>query len=138
MGLHSAIATKTYLFSSAFNLYLSLVNDTTGAPVTGQSPTIAIRRVSDGFFFNGTAFINTSGTPTNIAMTEVSAVSNAGLYRYTMTDPGPIVPTPPALQIPNDIYELRYVASGSPPVGGTMHEIISVHRKLRDVNTQGS
>ena len=126
------------MFSSTVNLYLSLVNDTTGAPIVGQTPTVAIRRASDGFFFNGTVFIDTSGVPTNLSMVEVGAIAIAGLYRYSFTDPGPIVPTPPTPQLTKDTYELRYVNTGAPPTGGTMHDVIGVARQLRDINTQGS
>lgn len=138
MALKVVAAARQHLFGSTVNLYLSLVNESSGSPVTGQTPTIAIRRASDGFFFNGTAFVNTGGTPTNLSMAEVGATPAPGLYKYSFVDPGPVVPVSPTPQLTKDTYELRFVNVGGPPTGGTALDIIAMSRQLRDINTQGS
>jgi len=138
MGLEVKSESNKHLFGSTVKYYLSIIDSTTGSPVTAQSPTVAIRRESDGFFFDGSVFVDTLGTPTNLAMSEVGATSNPGLYVYTMLDPGPVIPAPPTLQLSKDLYELRFVNAGAPPSGGTMHSVREFSKQLRDINTQGS
>lgn len=138
MSLNIETAVKQHFFGSIIDLYLFILDDSNGTPVTGQSPTVAVRRASDGFFFDGSAFVDTSGVPTNLSMSEVGAVAVPGLYLLSITDPGPVIPTPPAVQLSKDKYELRFVNSGAPPAGGTMYDIREISRQLRDINTQGS
>lgn len=137
MGMHVHASTKEHLFSSSVSLYLSIL-DSNEQPVTGESPTIAIRRSSDGFFFDGTNFVDTSGVPTNLSLTEIDTTAVPGLYKYSLSDPGPVVPSPPAIQLSKDIYEIRFANSGTPPVGGVLYDVRRFSRQLRDINTQGS
>lgn len=128
---------REHYFNSLVLVYLSLVNSTSGAPITGIVPNAFIRRMSDGFFFDGSAFLNTAGTPTSLNFVEISTVAAPGLYVYSFTDPGPLVPTPPAIQLQSDKYEIRTVVPGSAPLGGTLWDVRKISRRLRDVNTQG-
>ena len=138
MSLTIISATNSHLFNAIVDMYLSIVNDTTGVSITGESPTLSIRRSSDGFFFDGAAFVDTSGTPTVLNMSEIDATAAPGLYVYTFNDPGPIVPTLPTLQLSEDIYEVNFINSGAPPAGGSMWSVRKFTRQLRDINTQGS
>ncbi len=116
------------LAGSAHKVYLSIV-DINQAAVTGQFPTVAIRRESDGFFFNGTAFIDTTGTPTILNMPEIGATSAPGLYVYSFTDPGLLG------ALTKDRYQFAYSNAGTPT--GTAWEVLVVDKALRDINTQG-
>lgn len=118
---------------SIITIYLA-ITDGSDDPVTGLSPSIAVRRASDGFFLNGLgagAFVDTSGTPTLLSMTEVGATAAPGLYVASFTDPGLVAP------LTNDIYEIRMIEVTGPPTG-TVWDVIQVMRELRDINTQGS
>lgn len=138
MALAVITAKREHLFNSTVVFLLSIINETSGAAVTGQSPTIAIRRASDGFFFNGTAFVDTLGVPTPLALTEIGSTIAPGLYLYSFVDPGPIVPTPPTLQLTKDTYQLNFINAGAPPTGGMIWDVREFSRELRDFNTQGS
>jgi hypothetical protein len=131
MSLHVLSETKQHLFESTTRVVLYI--ETAGAPQTGQTPGIYIKRVSDGFFFDGAAFVDTAGTPTLLAMAEVGATPSPGLYDYSLVDPGPLVPTPPTLQLSKDSYELRFVNGAE-----TVYDLRELSRELRDINTQGS
>lgn len=56
--------------------------DSGGAGVTGVTWTLAIKRVSDGYWWNGSAF--QSGYAT-VTPTAVDATNYPGLYRYSLT-----------------------------------------------------
>lgn len=56
-----------------------LAVDVAGAPVTGATVTLTIRRDSDGFFWNGTAF---QSSATTVPMAELDATNMAGVYSY--------------------------------------------------------
>jgi len=56
-----------------------LLVDGTGAGATGLSPTVAIKRRSDGLYWNGTTFV--SGIQ-NLAMTQEDAINLPGTYFY--------------------------------------------------------
>lgn len=67
-------------------LYLKLYDPKDGSSLTGQSPTLSIRRYKDahgalldGYFWNGSAF---QAGISNLAMTEIDATNNPGLYYY--------------------------------------------------------
>jgi hypothetical protein len=134
MGLKPIFVTKQFNYGSTVELLLALL-DATDQPVAGQTPTIYIRRVSDGFFFDGAAFVDTVGVPTPLSFTEIGTPA-PGLYAYSFADPGPVVPTPPATQLVRDKYQLRYANTGSP--AGQTWEVVEFLRELRDINTQGS
>ncbi len=119
---------KPILVSSTTTLYLGIV-DASQAPIAAQTPTVSIRRKSDGFFFNDTAFVDTSGIPTQIAMTEIGTAV-PGLYFYDYVDPGLISP------LSTDVYQIRYNNAGTP--SGDLYDIRDAERALRDINTQGS
>lgn len=119
---------KPILTNSTTRLYLGIVN-ASQAPVTTQTPTVSIRRDSDGFFFNGTIYVNTSGVPTQLAMTETGTPA-PGLYFFDYVDPGLLSP----LSI--DVYQIRYNSTGTP--SGDLYDIRDAERALRDINTQGS
>jgi hypothetical protein len=105
------------------------IYDASGMTVPGQFPTISIRRVSDGWFFNGTGFVNTSGTPSQLAMTEIGAPT-PGLYLYIFTSPSLIAP------LAQDTYEIRYRNTGTPT--GESWEIRNVANRLLDINVAGA
>lgn len=130
MSLHILFENKQLLYESTNRIVLFV--ESAGVPQTAQSPVIYIRRVSDGFFFDGVAFVDTLGVPTTLNMVEVGTPA-PGLYDYYLVDPGPIVPVTPALQLTKDSYELRLVN-----VTETMFDIREFGRELRDINTQGS
>lgn len=112
---------------STVSLYLA-IQDASQVMVTGESPTVSIRRVSDGYFFNGTSFVDTSGVPTQLAMSEVSASSAPGLYAYNLVDPGLS-----SASIFKDVYQIRYVNTTT-----ELWDVRDIELKLRDINTQGS
>lgn len=67
-------------------LYLELSDPETGLPLTGQSPTLTIRRfrdphgaLMDGHFWDGAAF---QAGAQNLAMVEWDSTNNPGLYYY--------------------------------------------------------
>ncbi|MGW8177917.1 MAG: hypothetical protein ACWGQW_03870 [bacterium] len=128
--------TKKHLYESTVEILLSIINETTGAPVTAQSPTVEIRRVSDGYFFDGAAFVDTLGVPTPLAMSEIGAIAAPGLYSYSLVDPGPEPTASP--QPVRDKYQLRFANAGAPPTGGSLWDVREFAKELRDFNTQGS
>ena len=130
MGLKNIRAVSAILASSTTTLYLSIV-DASQIPSTGETPDIYIRRLSDGFFFDGAAFVDTSDVPTALAMTETGATIVPGLYYYSLVDPGLIQP------LAEDEYQLRYVNVGG-TVNGTDLDAMLVKLSLRDINTQGT
>lgn len=121
VGNNKIIATSTT------KLYVGIF-DASDATVTAQSPTVSVRRDSDGFFFNGTVFVDTSGVPTPLAMTEIGAAA-PGLYTYSLVDPGLLAP------LAKDEYQIRYINSGAPT--GELWDVREVEKALRDINTQG-
>lgn len=128
--------TRKHLYESTIEILLSIINETTGSPVTGQSPTVSIRRISDGYFFDGADFVDTLGIPTSLTMTEIDATATPGLYSYSFVDPGPELTASP--QPIRDIYQLRFINSGAPPTGGSLWDVREFTKELRDFNTQGS
>lgn len=60
----------------------ALFLDADGVGQTGESPIVHIRRASDGMFWTGSGY---SSTPTDLAMTEVSAANAPGEYVYAFT-----------------------------------------------------
>jgi len=71
-----------YPIASVINLYMSIVE--AGNGVTGQTPSIAIRRVSDNAFYDdslasGSRF---TASPTTNTMAELDSVNSQGLYGY--------------------------------------------------------
>lgn len=128
--------TKKHLYQSTVDILLSVINETTGAPVTSQSPTIEIRRMSDGYFFDGAAFVDTLGVPTSLTMSEINTIAAPGLYSYSLVDPGPEPTASP--QPVKDRYQLRFVNTGVPPTGGSLWDVREFAKELRDFNTQGS
>ncbi|MCK5601177.1 hypothetical protein KAR91_04885 [Candidatus Pacearchaeota archaeon] len=135
MGLKPIFVTKQFNYESTVEFLLALLDNVTNLPVASQTPDIYVRRASDGFFFDGAVFVDTSGVPTALALTEIGT-SAPGLYLYSYVDPGPVVPTPPTLQLTRDKYQFRYVNTGSP--AGETWEVVEFLRELRDINTQGS
>jgi len=131
MSLHVLAETKKHLFESTNRIVLFI--EVAGLPQVTQPPAIYIRRVSDGFFFDNTAFVDTTGIPTLLAMTEVGATAAPGLYDYSLVDPGPLVPVPPTPQLSKDLYEFRFVNGTE-----TAYNLREFGRELRDINTQGS
>jgi len=130
MSVHVLSATRQHLFESTNRILVYI--ESVGVPQIGQTPTLYIRRVSDGFFFNGATFVDTAGVPTALSLTEVGTMS-PGLYDFSLVDPGPIVPASPTPQLPKDEYELRVVN-----LTETMYDLREFSRELRDINTQGS
>jgi hypothetical protein len=130
MSLHVLSENKQHLFESTNRFVLFI--ESSGVPQTAQTPTIYIRRVSDGFFFNGTTFVDTLGVPTLISLNEVGTMA-PGLYDYIFVDPGPVIPILPAIQLYKDSYELRFVNALE-----VMYDLREFSRELRDINTQGS
>lgn len=131
MSIHILAETKQHLFESTNRLVIYI--EGAGSPQIGQVPSVYIRRVSDGFFFSGTDFVDTAGVPTSLTMTEVGNTVAPGLYDYSFVDPGPLVPVPPALQLSKDLYEFRFVNTTE-----TVYDLREFSRELRDINTQGS
>ena len=124
-----AIKISDHIISAGSVVQLFLgITDAAQTPITGQTPTVSVRRASDGFFFSGTAFVNTSGVPTSLSMTEIGTAA-PGLYSYQFTNPALLQP------INNDIYQIHYINAGVP--AGQVWEARAVKRALRDVNTQG-
>lgn len=62
-----------------------LLLDSSNNAVTGASPTLLIRRKSDGQHFTGSAWQSAAAT---VAMTEVSAAQDPGRYVYTFDTTG--------------------------------------------------
>lgn len=130
MSIHILAATKQHLFESTQYLFIYL--ESGGSPLVGQTPTIQIRRISDLQFFDDNTSDFTSVTGVPIALTEVGPTA-PGLYFYLFADPGPLVPTPPALQLSKDNYMLGFLN-----VAEVMYDMREYSRELRDINTQGS
>lgn len=130
MSLHVLSESQQLLYESTTRMVLFI--EAAGVPRVAQTPVVYIRRASDGFFFDGAAFVDTVGVPTMLSMVEVGTPA-PGLYEYSLVDPGPLVPTPPALQLTKDLYEFRFVN-----VAETMFDVREFGRELRDINTQGS
>lgn len=84
----------------------ALFLDSTGAGITGESPVVHIRRASDGMFWTGSGY---SATPTDLAMTEVSAANAPGEYLYAFT------PT-----TAGQYFGTCFEAAGGAPYGGTI------------------
>lgn len=133
MTLRIITANRMPFAGSSITLYLELL-DGSDNPATGLSPSIAVRRNSDGFFLNGLgagAFVDTSGTPTLLSWTEIGATAAPGLYTATFTDPGLVAP------LVEDMYEIRAIETVGPPTG-TVWTTLRIMRQLKDINTQGS
>lgn len=62
-----------------------MVRDHTGAGITGDTVTLAIRRDSDGSWWSGSTFQSSYAT---VTMTETDATNMAGVYHYSLTPPG--------------------------------------------------
>jgi hypothetical protein len=71
---------------ASIRLQLDLVN-TDGSAATAKTPQVSIRRASDGYYWNGSAFV--SGQ-TWLAMTEVDATNEPGQYAYVFPNPGTV------------------------------------------------
>lgn len=130
MSIHVLSPTKQHLFESTNRILIFI--EAAGTPQIGQTPSLYIRRVSDGFFFNGASFINTAGVPTALSMLEIGTMA-PGIYSFILIDPGPIVPVSPTPQLVKDEYEIRFVN-----LTETMFDVREFSRELRDINTQGS
>lgn len=59
--------------------------NSSNAGITGATPSLLIRRKSDGYFWNGTAF---QFTTTTVNMNEVDASGDAGKYYYSFNTAG--------------------------------------------------
>lgn len=57
-----------------------------GVGATGQTPTVALRRVTDGYYldFNDNTFKSSGWTTRQKALTEVNATNSPGLYQYVL------------------------------------------------------
>lgn len=73
--------------------------DFNGLGVTGQSPTVSVRRTSDGRYFNGTAF---QVAFISLPMTELDSVNIPGVYVRTFDQ---------ALDNREETYFIHYVNS---------------------------
>jgi hypothetical protein len=71
---------------ASIRLQLDLVN-TDGSGATAKTPQVSIRRASDGYYWNGSAFV--SGQ-TWLNMTEVDATNEPGQYAYAFANPGTV------------------------------------------------
>lgn len=59
-----------------------LALDSSSLPVTGATCTLAIRRDSNGYWWNGSGFV---ASYTTVSMTEVDATNLPGVYSYDFT-----------------------------------------------------
>lgn len=62
-----------------------MARDSASAGVTGDTITLAIRKDSDGSWWNGTGF---QSSYTTVTMTETDSTNLAGVYHYSLTPPG--------------------------------------------------
>lgn len=101
-------------------LWLRLHDPSTGAPVTGASPTVTIERhresqggpLSDGWYWNGTIFV---AAKIPLAMPEHKPVDNPGVYVYEFLQSGIGVPL---------VYLVRFDSATAPAVGFAVEEHI--------------
>lgn len=113
-------------------LWLRLHNPSTGAPVTGASPTVSIRRhreardgpALDDWYWNGSIFV---AADTPLAMSEYAGSPGVYLYRFEQSLVGlPIV------------YLMRFESATAPAVGFANEEHIFDRRDVIVVEAEPS